>query len=204
LALIFPGTAGASDFGGGYGHPKQSLRGKITYCTGCHGRSAQGYFGYYTMPRLAGQTSTYIESQLQAFAERTRVSQTSLRMEKVHGLSPAIRVALAEHLEDFEVKHVEAGPRRSGDQGRKIYEEGLPDANIPACTACHGPGAMGDGANPRLAGQLYPYIVGTLANWSKERGQNAPEDSSAVMAPIAQNLTKPQIEAVAAYLSSLK
>jgi cytochrome c553 len=205
LALIFPSTAGASDFGGGYGHPKQSLRGKITYCTGCHGRSAQGYRGYYSMPRLAGQTSTYIENQLQAFAERTRVSQTSLRMEKVHGLSPAIRVALAEHLEDLDAQPLAGGPQKLVGQGQKIYADGLPDANVPACSACHGPDAMGDAANPRLAGQLYPYTVNALTNWSKERGQNAsPEDTSAVMGPIAQSLNRQQIEAVAAYLSYLK
>jgi cytochrome c553 len=205
LALIFPGIAGASDFGRAYGHPKQSLRGKLTYCTGCHGRSAQGYFGYYTMPRLAGQTSEYIENQLQAFAEQRRGSQTSLRMGRVHGLSPAIRAALAGHFEDLDAKPLAGGPRQLVNQGQKIYEEGLPDANVPACTACHGPEAMGDGANPRLAGQLYPYTVDALTNWSKQRGQNAPsDDTSAVMGPIAQNLNKQQIEAVAAYLSYLK
>jgi cytochrome c553 len=157
------------------------------------------------MPRLAGQTSTYLENQLEAFVEQRREGQIALKMGKVHGVSPAIRTALAEHFEDLEAKPLPGGPRQLVDQGHKIYEEGLPDANVPACSACHGPGAMGDGANPRLAGQLYPYTVKELTNWSKERGQNAPsEDTSAVMGPIAQNMTRQQIEAVAAYLSYLK
>jgi cytochrome c553 len=64
---------------------------------------------------------------------------------------------------------------------------------------------MGEGVNPRLAGQLYPYLVKGLANWSKERGQTQKEDdTSAVMAPIAKSLSKSQIEAVAAYLSRLQ
>jgi cytochrome c553 len=64
---------------------------------------------------------------------------------------------------------------------------------------------MGDGVNPRLAGQLYPYLVKGLENWSKERGQTLkPDDTAAVMAPIAQSLSKSQIEAVAAYLSRLQ
>jgi cytochrome c553 len=205
LALIFLSTAGASDFGKTFRHPKQSLQGKITYCTGCHGHSGQGYRGYYAMPRLAGQTSTYLENQLQAFGEHRRESQTTLKIEKVHGLGPAILTALAGHFEDLDTKPLGGGPRQLVDQGRKIYEEGLPDANVPACSACHGPEAMGDGANPRLAGQLYPYTVKALTNWSKERTQNArPEDTALVMAPIAQNLTRQQIEAVAAYLSYLK
>jgi cytochrome c553 len=52
---------------------------------------------------------------------------------------------------------------------------------------------------------LSPYIVRVLVNWSTEREQKpgSADDSSVVMAPIAQSLTKPQIEAVAAYLSHL-
>ena len=58
---------------------------------------------------------------------------------------------------------------------------------------------------PRLAGQLYGYVIAKLANWSKERGQdpNNP-DNSQVMGPIAEKLTKEQIAAVAAYVSDLK
>ena len=71
---------------------------------------------------------------------------------------------------------------------------------------CHGPEAKGNGQFPRLAGQLYPYIIKVLTNWDKERGQGGPAnpDTSAIMQPIAHNLTKSQIAAVAAYLSSLE
>ena len=44
-----------------------------------------------------------------------------------------------------------------------------------------------------------------LTNWDKERGQDkAKPDNSAIMGPIAHNLTEPQIKAVAAYLSYLE
>jgi cytochrome c553 len=63
----------------------------------------------------------------------------------------------------------------------------------------------GDGAFPRLAGQLHDYILRKLVNWSKERGQNPTHpDISAIMEPIAHGLTEPQIKAVAAYLSNLE
>jgi cytochrome c553 len=55
------------------------------------------------------------------------------------------------------------------------------------------------------AGQLHDYIFRKLVNWSKERGQDrAKPDTSAIMEPIAHSLTKPQIEAVAAYVSYLE
>jgi cytochrome c553 len=89
--------------------------------------------------------------------------------------------------------------------GKKIYQEGVPGTDIPACASCHGPGAKGDGAFPRLAGQLHDYFLRKLVNWSKERGQDpAKPDTSAIMEPIARGLTEPQIKAVAAYLSYLE
>ena len=69
--------------------------------------------------------------------------------------------------------------------------------------ACHGPDAMGQGEIPRLAGQLFPYTVRVLTNWSKERGQGA-IDSSAIMTPTAHNLSQSQVAAIAAYVSDLK
>ena len=86
----------------------------------------------------------------------------------------------------------------------EIFEEGLPDANVPACFACHGPDAKGHGEIPRLAGQLYWYTVKVLTNWGKERGQGSAKDISAIMVPTTHNLTQSQIAALAAYVSYLK
>jgi cytochrome c553 len=89
--------------------------------------------------------------------------------------------------------------------GEKIFQTGVPEANVAACAACHGPEAQGSGEIPRLAGQLPDYLYNKLINWSKERGQNPTEpDIAAVMSPVAHSLTRPQVEALAAYLSYLK
>ncbi len=204
LAIVFSNLGHASDMGG-HAYPKHSLRAKIQYCTGCHGLSGGGYRGYFPMPRLAGQTGEYFEKQLLAFIERKRENISGLKLSKVHSLSPQMQAELATYFQDLHARPAGGGSKRLVDAGKKIFEEGIPEANVPACSACHGPDAMGDGANPRLAGQLYPYVVKELVNWSKERGQNASaDDTSAVMAPIAQSLSKSQIEAVAAYLSYQK
>ncbi len=204
VSVFAGGAALAADLGPGY-HGRQNLRAKAAYCTDCHGHSGQGYRGYYAIPRIAGQTSEYLENQLLAFRERRRDSDMPLKMAKVHGLSTAVSVALANHFEEVHARPIGGAPRGQIEQGKKIFEEGIPDANVPACSACHGPEAMGDGQNPRLAGQLYPYTVKELINWRRGSSQNASgEDTSAVMAPIAQSLNRQQIEAVAAYLSFLK
>jgi hypothetical protein len=46
--------------------------------------------------------------------------------------------------------------------------------------------------------------VGQLTGWGKARGQGTAVDTSAIMAPTAHNLTRSQIEAVAAYVSYLQ
>ena len=58
---------------------------------------------------------------------------------------------------------------------------------------------------PRLAGQLHDYVFRKLTNWDKERGQNKDQpDNSAIMQPIAHDLTEAQVKAVAAYVSQLE
>jgi cytochrome c553 len=204
LAIAFSGVVRADDTGAP-AYPKQNLQAKIQYCTDCHGASGRGYRGYFPMPRLAGQTTEYFDNQLRAFIERRRETHIAIVMSRVHGLSPEMRMALAAHFNALDPKPFGGAERRLVATGKAIYEEGVPDANVPACSACHGPEAEGSGPIPRLAGQLYPYTTKELANWSKERGQDAANpDTSAIMKPIAHSLTKSQIEAVAAYLSYME
>jgi hypothetical protein len=47
-------------------------------------------------------------------------------------------------------------------------------------------------------------MVGQLTGWKSERGQGTAVDTSAIMAPTAHNLTRSQVEAVAAYVSYLQ
>jgi cytochrome c553 len=175
---------------------------KLDYCKTCHGLSGQGYRGYFPMPRLAGQQPQYIENQLRAFIERRRVNPIMANV--AHALSPSMISTLATHFRHLDPKPIGGGPRRSITTGKQIFDEGLPEANVPACSACHGADGRGQNEIPRLAGQLYEYTVGQLTGWSKVRGQGTSVDTSAVMAPTAHNMSRSQIEAVAAYVSTLQ
>ena len=178
------------------------LEAKLEYCKTCHGLSGQGYLGYFAMPRLAGQQPEYIEAQLRAFLERRRSNPVMQNV--AHVLSPSMITALATHFKNLNPKPLGGAPRGSIAIGKKIYEEGLPEANVPACSACHGNEGKGHNEIPRLAGQVYPYLVGQLAGWKQQRGLGTAVDTSAVMAPTAHNLTRSQVEAVAAYVSYLQ
>jgi cytochrome c553 len=201
LAVILAAGAGP-DAANAANAARNDVQAKVAYCMDCHGPSAQGYRGYFPIPRLAGQQPEYLENQLRAFIERRRAN--SIMFSVAHVLSPSMISALAEHFRNLHPRPIGGGPRNLIDAGRRIFEDGVPDANVAACAACHGPGAVGNGQVPRLAGQLYPYLVKELTNWSKERGQNPSKpDTSLIMEPVAHSLTRSQVEAVAAYLSSL-
>ena len=184
-------------------HEQQhGLEGKLEYCKTCHGLQAQGYRGYYAMPRLAGQQPKYLENQLRAFIERRRTNPVMFNV--AHGLTADMLPALAEHLKELDPAPYGGAPQDSLALGRTIFEQGLPESNIPACSACHGPEAKGNNEIPRLAGQLYWYTVKALTNWTKERGQGSAQDTSAIMVPTTHNLNQSQVAAVAAYVSTLR
>jgi cytochrome c553 len=182
--------------------PTQELRAKTDYCKTCHGVAGQGFRGSFPMPRLSGQQPEYLQNQLQAFVERRRTNPVMFNV--AHVLSPAMLKALAEEFRDLNPKPLGGAPKDHLAEGKKIYLEGA-GANIPPCASCHGPEAKGTDAFPRLAGQLHDYIIRKLTNWDKERGQDkANPDTSAIMQPIAHDLSEAQIKAVAAYLSYLE
>ncbi|MGX4802314.1 c-type cytochrome [Bradyrhizobium guangdongense] len=179
------------------------LKAKTEYCKTCHGIDAQGFRGSYPMPRLAGQQPEYIENQLKAFVEHRRNNPVMFNV--AHVLSPAMLAALTTEFKNLNPKPLGGAPTANVAEGKKIYEEGVPSANVPPCASCHGPDAKGDGQFPRLAGQLNDYVTRKLTNWDKERGQDkANPDSSTIMQPIAHELTQAQIKSVAAYVSQLE
>jgi cytochrome c553 len=200
LAVACAAAARAQDKGA---VSQQDLQAKIQYCKTCHGVSGQGYRGAYPMPRLAGQQPEYLENQLKAFIERRRTNPVMFNV--AHVLSPSMLTGLSTHFKDLDPKPLGGAPRELVAAGKKIYDEGVPGTDVLPCASCHGPQAKGDGAFPRLAGQLNDYLSRKLLNWSKERGQDpAKPDTSAIMEPIAHGLSAAQVAAVAAYLSYLE
>ena len=189
--------AGRSSKGGG------DVQAKLAYCEDCHGRSGQGFHGYFPIPRLAGQQTQYLKNQLQAFVEHRRTNNIMFNV--AHFLSPGMIDALATDFRALNPPPLGGGARGLAPTGEKIFQNGAPEVNVAACAACHGPDAQGSGEIPRLAGQLSEYIFNKLINWSKERGLiQSQSDVSAVMSPVAHSLSRPQVEAIAAYLSHLK
>ena len=171
----------------------------IRNCTWCHAQSGKGYL---PAPRLAGQKPLYIETQLLDFREHARDNPFSKQYmwgAAAH-LGPETRHALALYFAELPPAPANDGDRQLAATGRAIYEEGIAEANIVACIACHGPSAEGVGEIPRLGGLAYSYLKTRLRQW----GEGYHRSAAAPMPRIAGTLSPTQIEALASYLSFVR
>ena len=206
LAIVISSGTAAAGMGGKAG-PKGTIKAKIQYCTECHGRSGRGYRAYYPIPQLAGQQVQYLENQFTALAGHNRDNPVAKRymVPIAERLSPGMRTAIAGHFAALKPRPAGGGPKSLVDQGKQIFNDGLPNENVPACAACHGSNGEGSDLVPRVAGQIYAYTVEQLNGWGKgyrSKDPVSPENPNTMQA-IATSMTKEQIAAVAAYLSRL-
>jgi cytochrome c553 len=67
----------------------------VPACAGCHGKEA---LGTATLPRLAGQYSYYIETQLRLFGKRERTNDNAVMHSIVVKMTPLEMAAVAEYL----------------------------------------------------------------------------------------------------------
>ena len=81
------------------------------------------------------------------------------------------------------------------NEGQKIYTNGASAQGVPACIACHGVHAEGNGRIPRLAGQHAVYLTNQMSRLSLALRY------SDVMHPSLYNIREHQIEALVAYLA---
>jgi cytochrome c553 len=171
----------------------------VRNCTWCHGAAAQGYT---VAPRLAGQRPQYIMSQIRSFHEHTRDNPFSKQYmwSAVASLSPYAARDLANYFASIPPKPANDGNSVLAARGRTIYMDGIPEANIVSCYACHGPNAEGIRDIPRLGGLAYFYIKARLEQW----GQGYHSTPGSPMPLVATHLGPEEVEALASYLSFVK
>ncbi|TWT99454.1 Cytochrome c4 precursor [Botrimarina colliarenosi] len=175
----------------------------LATCTRCHGADGGGGPGG-AFPRLVGQPSEYLLDSLEAYAAGERHSGVMQTVAAV--LTDEERRVLANHFGKMMAPGTDptASPEDSEAiaRGRKIAEHGLPDANVPSCIDCHGPGEQPISENyPRLAGQPTWYLERQLRLFhAGHRGGGA---NAHLMDTVAANLQETSYRDVAMYYSSL-
>jgi cytochrome c553 len=171
----------------------------VRNCTWCHGTSAQGYT---IAPRLAGQRPAYLETQLGSFHAHFRDNPLSKQYmwSAVAALGPQAARDLAAYFASIPPRPANDGNRNLAAAGRSIYMEGIPEANIAACYACHGPNAEGIRDIPRLGGLAHSYLRARLQQW----GQGYHSVPGSPMPLVARPLGPAEIEALTSYLSFVR
>jgi cytochrome c553 len=176
-----------------------SIAASVRNCTWCHGTGAQGYT---VAPRLAGQRALYIEAQLRGYAAHIR--DNPLSRQYMWGAAANLRTDtvrdLADYLASLPPKSAHDGVRALAEKGQAIYLQGIPEANIVACLACHGPAGQGVREIPRLGGMSYFYLKRRLQEW----GQGYHSAPASPMPLVASTLGPDEIEALASYLSFVR
>jgi cytochrome c553 len=176
---------------------KATLQKAVETCGACHGLNGRSVSP--TFPNLAAQTAPYIELQLHAFKDQTRADPDAQAY--MWGMASQLTDASISGLAAY-FSQQSAAEGRSGNgtliaQGKRIFMEGVPARQIPACASCHGVQAQGNGPFPRLAGQHAPYLLKQLLVIQSVL-RTAP-----VMHGVIKDLTRDQMQAVVAYLESI-
>jgi len=170
----------------------------VGVCGTCHG--AQGNSVQPKFPRLAGQNPNYLTAQLKNFRGQTRGDPDAISyMWGMAGpLSDDTIDALAKYYSSQRPEAGQAGESAEVARGREIFLHGVESEGVPACAACHGPDAHGLADFPRLAGQHAQYVLKQLGSFQSNMR------NVAVMHGVAQGLRTTEMQAVAAYVESLR
>ncbi len=167
----------------------QSIEERAQQCAACHGDN--GVPNDPLVPVIWGQHEGYIYIQLRDYKNKLRknefMNQLTADMSKDDMMAFASYYA-AKTWPDTKQ------PRAPKDVAAKAEE-----LNTSAqCTQCHLDGYLGDGVQPRLAGQTYDYLKRTMLDFrTKERANNP------WMSDLLNTYTEADVDILAKYLSGL-
>lgn len=156
------------------------------------------------IPRLAGQSETYLLNSLKAYAGHGRSSggrpsgimQVAVGTLPQEGLPELARYYARQKLPQRPASKVDAALLA---KGRELAERGRPADKVPACLSCHEK-QDANPAYPRLSGQNRAYIRQQLQLF--HAGTRGGSKFSHLMTEAAENLKPDDIEAAAAYFSN--
>lgn len=174
-------------------------------CQECHGidghasGTGDGVASEGKFPKLAGQFAEYMVKQVRDFRSGARKHDFMAIMAR--SLDDCDLLDIAAYYASQPTMAGEAGTG-AGNAARKLFLQGDPSRQIPACASCHGESGKGQAVplTPVIGGQHWRYLQKQLLDWrSGERNNSA----GGVMSTLTKSLTDVEIEALATYLSGL-
>jgi cytochrome c553 len=175
--------------------------GLVATCAACHGATGQGSASM-AAPRLAGQNPDYMAHALSMFKAGTR--KNPVMQPIAQNLSDSDMRELADY---FAAQHPPLAPAMEAPKPTAVHDGAQlaqfgDGANVAACFSCHAAGGKGNGTRfPSIAGQPASFTVARLHEFQARAKNGAAKPGS--MTAVAAQMTDAQIDAAAAYLSTL-
>jgi cytochrome c553 len=194
LASVFSLAAGAA-FADDQGISDAALNKVTTVCQTCHGPKGNSVSA--TFPRLNGQQAAYITAQIKNFRQHSRSDPHA--MAYMWGMASQLDDALVADIAKYYARQKPTSPQTGGalaDEGKKIFNDGVPDHGIPPCAACHGDRGEGADDTPRIAGQHGDYLKSQLEAFRSLLRENQ------VMHANTKNMTDSEIKALVSFLAN--
>ena len=177
---------------------------KTAMCVGCH-----GIIGYqasfpeiHKVPKIAGQSATYIRSALAAYKAGDRKHPTMRAI--ADSLTEQDMADLAAYYAQLGVKEGDAPPATPTKQPSERVQALITRDKANACTTCHGANfnTPNDGTVAKLAGQHADYLFVALKSYKVENHAQLGR-SNGVMGGQAKKFTNAELKELAGYISSL-
>ncbi len=160
----------------------------VAFCRTCHGAIDR------FVPRLDIQKPDYLLKALRDY--RSGVRPSGIMRHAASLVPPDALERLANELAQDEAPDADPGEFRPSPEGTALATRGTRD--VPACTACHGPGApVAQPAGPVLSGQDPAFLATQLRLW-----RDGVRTGSDKMRAAARALTDEQIALLAEWYAA--
>lgn len=174
---------------------------RVRACTVCHtGEDKIERDAYY--PRLAGKSQGYLFNQLRHFRDGRRIYPPMAIL--LENMSDEYLQEIAQYFSLLQLPYPkpEQFAMRAEEiaSAERLIYSGIPQKNIPACSACHGDNLMGvEPAIPGLLGLSRAYITAQLNGW--RGGSLMRSRTSECMYEVAKGLSDDEVNAIAKWLA---
>jgi cytochrome c553 len=157
-------------------------------CANCHGDG--GNSTRPDVPNLAGQNSAYLIEQMRRFADGSRRNEFMEGMIKAMSIDEKIGMAMFYSAQAVTTRPVANAALVA--QGEAYYQK--------VCFRCHGTDGHGNDKIARIAGQQTGYLATTLKRYRAGSGERI----EPAMADSTRALTDVNIDAIVAFVASMK
>ena len=169
----------------------QSIEEKAQICTACHGENGVPPQQVIPVPVIWGQNLGYLFFQLRDFKSGARKNEQMTPI--AEGLERNDLMALAQYFSKKSWPNLQQ-PHAPADEAALAQRA---NASV-VCTSCHQDGFIGEGTQPRLAGQVRGYLQKTMADFQSGARGNNPG-----MTDLMKSITEQQIGALATFLAGM-